>query len=545
MVSLARIYHTTVHLKPIQIYGRALFKIGRPRPRLDDVPSLRKTRGNFAPPIARNQSLFGPNSFRFLSKDGEVRSPSDWNGPNQEKLWLYNLHYFDDLTAVNATARAAWHRNLVDRWIAENPVTSGNGWEPYPVSLRIVNWIKWAFVGSQLKEFWIASLAIQSRWLEQQIEWHLLGNHLIANAKALIFSGLFFEGTEADRWLDKGVSILRTQVAEQILADGGHFELSPMYHAIILEDILDLINIDSIFPGMLTTEFVGTLRDIAQKMRAWLAVMTHPDGGLSFFNDAAFKIAPSASQLEEYAARLEIKPLAVHHSHTTFLETSGYVQIEKDEAVTLVDIAAIGPDYLPGHAHADTLSFEFSLDNTRFVVNGGTSCYGNGSQRQRERGTSAHSTVEIDGKNSSDVWAGFRVGRRARIVERSISEVPIVSVQACHNGYAHLPKHPLHYREWTFPERRLNIKDKVTDGKGRAVARFHIGPDVEVVMDQSSEAGPSSGTLRAGGRDIKWRTSLPAVIERSAWHPEFGVEIPIKCITVPFVDNQLDTEFMW
>ena len=39
-------------------------------------------------------------------------------------------------------------------------------------------------------------------------------------------------------------------------------------------------------------------------MRAWLAAMTHPDGGPSFFNDAAFGIAASRADLEAYAARL-------------------------------------------------------------------------------------------------------------------------------------------------------------------------------------------------------------------------------------------------
>ena len=38
-------------------------------------------------------------------------------------------------------------------------------------------------------------------------------------------------------------SILKKELSEQILPDGGHYELSPMYHSIILEDILDLHNI--------------------------------------------------------------------------------------------------------------------------------------------------------------------------------------------------------------------------------------------------------------------------------------------------------------
>ena len=52
-----------------------------------------------------------------------------------------------------------------------------------------------------------------------------------------------FDGPEGARWLTKGLGILARQIPEQILADGGHFERSTMYHALALEDILDLINV--------------------------------------------------------------------------------------------------------------------------------------------------------------------------------------------------------------------------------------------------------------------------------------------------------------
>src|SRR5690606_31907456 len=109
------------------------------------------------------------------------------------------------------------------------------GWEPYPLSLRIVNWIKWAMSGSTLSPTMEQSLAIQVRWLTGRLEYHLLGNHLFANAKALVMAGLFFKGPEADAWLAKGLSILEREVPQQLLPDGGHFERSTMYHALALE----------------------------------------------------------------------------------------------------------------------------------------------------------------------------------------------------------------------------------------------------------------------------------------------------------------------
>ena len=163
------------------------------------------------------------------------------NDTAKPKLWLYNLHYFDGLAASADDEHRALQRRLVARWIAENPPGHGNGWEPYPISLRLVNWIKWSLSGEALDRAWLASLAVQARWLARHIEWHLLGNHLLANAKALLFAGLFFDGPEAWRWFEQGLSIYEREIPRQILADGGHFELSPMYHAIILEDFLDVL----------------------------------------------------------------------------------------------------------------------------------------------------------------------------------------------------------------------------------------------------------------------------------------------------------------
>ena len=186
--------------------------------------------------------MSGPETFRFLNEERSVTTAADWDRPDVPMLWRYNLHYFDDLAAERALERADWHSTLVDHWLRDNPAPRGTGWDPYPTSLRIVNWIKAAIGGWPLSEATLASLVQQTHWLSRRIEWHLLGNHLIANAKALLYAGLFFDSPETDRHLATAQRILRTQLAEQCLADGGHFERSPMYHAIILEDVLDMIN---------------------------------------------------------------------------------------------------------------------------------------------------------------------------------------------------------------------------------------------------------------------------------------------------------------
>ena len=78
-----------------------------------------------------------------------------------------------------------------------------------------------------------------------------------------------------------------------------------MYHAIILEDLLDVLNAARTY-GRTGKGAITTLPEITTRMRSWLKAMTHPDSGISFFNDAAFGIAASCAELEGYAGRLEL-----------------------------------------------------------------------------------------------------------------------------------------------------------------------------------------------------------------------------------------------
>ena len=295
---VTRYWHTLRHLRLVQFYGRIWFRYWRPRPDLRPAPELSASRGPWQLPAMRLPSMTGPRSFIFLNEPGDLHEIG-WDGSQREKLWRYNQHYFDDLNAIDAPSRQAWHEALVDDWIANNPPGQGNGWEPFPLSLRVVNWIKWLLIGATLSQSVLYSLAVQARWLAGRLEIHLLGNHLFANAKALVFSGLFFQGNEADAWLEKGLRILAREVPEQILPDGGHFERSTMYHALALEDMLDLINVATCCSSRLSSTQHLQIYDWKKRafaMHTWLKAMCHPDGDISLFNDAAFNIGAESNR---------------------------------------------------------------------------------------------------------------------------------------------------------------------------------------------------------------------------------------------------------
>lgn len=483
--------------------------------------------------------MTGPQAMHFLGVERELVVAGDWNRADWPKLWLYNAHYFDDLVADDAPVREEWHRGLIHRWLDENPIAQGNGWEPYPASLRIVNWIKWTLGGNVLDSGAVRSLAVQARYLRRRLEIHLLGNHLWANAKALVFAGVFFKGDEAAGWLRKGAVLVERELAEQFLPDGGHFERSPMYHSILLEDVLDLVQLDRVYPGVLPAPLVARLREGAGAMLRWLRVMTHPDGDIALFNDAAFGIAPPLAGLEAYADALGVAYDTAPLAALEVLAESGYVRMTAGAAVLVADVGPVGPDYLPGHAHADTLSFELSLHGRRVLVNGGTSTYEAGPLRLRQRGTAMHNTVQVDGADSSEVWGSFRVARRARPMAVCwADEGGALVLEAAHDGYRRLPGCVVHSRRWELSAGGLAVVDALSGRLGDAVARFRFAPGFEATGE---------GLVAAtDGIHLAWRSdAATTAVVLDAWYPRFGEEHPCRVLECRIGGGCMSTQFSW
>jgi len=543
--SLSRYFHTLRYLKLQQIYRRVWFRVSKPLIDGSPAPAIRNQFVAFHSPARRRASLLDADTFSFLNQSGAL-SALGWvsvgKADSVSKLWRYNQHYFDDLNAVSAVERSEWHLALLQRWVVENLPGAGVGWDPYPTSLRIVNWVKWQSAGNVLPDACVQSLAVQARWLTQRIEWHILGNHLFANAKALIFAGVFFSGGEADRWLREGLKIVANQLPEQALADGGNFERSPMYHAIFLEDLLDLLNLAQAFPETVPETHVAHWREAAQRMLYWLQGMIHPDGEIAFFNDAAIGIAPSPAKLNSYAARLGLCAESIR-ARNTHLSDSGYIRLSSRHAFALIDVAPVGPDYLPGHAHADTLSFELSLFGQRVFVNGGTSQYGTGEVRELERSTAAHNTVVINGENSSEVWDGFRVARRAYPRDLVIKETTkLVSVSCAHDGYRRLSGKPIHRRTWEFSDSALTITDQINGGFESAVAYFHLHPDIGISAnsDGSWLLQLPKGQIITVTIEMGNSQKLP-----SFFAPEFGNRIETQCLLVALTTEGSRVTINW
>ncbi len=483
---MVRLYFETGrHLRWRQVW--AWWGFGWDGVRLDRPGGLsyRVRSGDWVEGYLRPASMLPGGEVWLLNQGATI---GDWNSPERSRLWNYHLHYFED-----PRVEPEW----IERWIAENPVGVGAGWEPYPLSRRVVNWIRWSGRSAQAWRPVLAdSLAMQARALARRIEYRLLANHLFVNAKALIYAGTYFEGPEAAGWLKTGLAILDREVREQILSDGGHIERSPMYHALILEDLLDLESLRQAYPGVWAPRPAWT--EAAGRMLGWLRMMTHPDGEIAFFQDACFGVAGSYAELLGYAERLGVGgPGGPPHKN------SGYWRLEVGELVVLFDGEGPGPDYQPGHAHAGTLSVEVSWRGERVIVNSGTSSYEMGAVRAFERSTEAHATVRVDGRDSSEMWSAFRVARRARVSGFQSGEG---WVEATHDGYSPVR----HRRRVTAAANELVIEDELTGGQ-LLEWFFPLHPAVELRGLELWRAGWRIGSVvppegvRVMGEAAEWR----------------------------------------
>jgi hypothetical protein len=426
---------------------------------------------NFDNWIPAYSSYFGHNSFQFLNYHHTFSEKIDWDISLYGKLWTYNLNYFDYLNQENSNLYSSDFKDKLQFYAKELPnLKSAN--EPFPTSLRIINWIKYFTKNKIYDKFLNESLYNQCHILKNKIEYHLMGNHLLENGFALTLGGIYFQDIKLYKI---GKKILSIEFNEQILKDGAHFELSPMYHSIMLSRLLDIISIFKSNIAILNNsfsnqdEFLLFLSQKASLMISWIENMVFKNDQYPHFNDSTFDIAFLPTQLVSFAKDLGIG------INTTSLSDSGYRRLQNKNFDLIIKAGKVGPDYIPGHAHADSLSFECHVNGKPYLVDPGITTYDKNDKRQKERSTKNHNTITIENKNSSDVWGGFRVGKRA---VSTISSYTSKSIDAFHNGYG-----VRHSRSITVEDNSTQITDTVKKTKAEANFHFHPALNVEIQND--------------------------------------------------------------
>lgn len=421
------------------------------------------------------------NEFTFINIKNKVDLSGAWNNKDLQHLWRYNLHYFEYLYVLafkyleedKSEKYYSKFKIFIENWVENNPVGIGDGWHPYTISLRVTNWISVYKIFSDRitkdKNFDKAikeSLYIQYKYLQSILEKDVLGNHYFENIKALIICSTFFKDIKT---VEKFKRELINQLKEQVLKDGMHFELSPMYHKIILEDLIKITY------WLKEHSIYNNLVDYIQKMIDVTYSMEDNFGKTPAFNDSADGIS------KDYKCLLEVskKYFNINPNYKDSFKESGFFIVEDKWKKLIFDAGDICPSYLPAHGHCDALSFELSIGGRPMIVNSGTYMYQNGEWRNHFRSTSAHNSVGISKKEQSQFWGSFRVAKRIKNIR---------SKQFKHNninfcGGAYITYSGDEHKRYlgSIDENKLVVIDYVKSNSAKIYESYlHFIPGVEV-----------------------------------------------------------------
>ena len=348
------------------------------------------------------------NNFKLLNQSAHV-DLNKWYNHEMSHLWNFNLHYFeyavplaDKFIKTGDFRYLDKFRELINTWISM-PKT-GDGWHPYTSSLRIINWlICMDILGDSLdkdfRKLMYKSIYEQYIFITKNFELHILGNHYFDNLKTAVICAVLFNDSKN---LNKYLKLLKKEIKEEILPDGMHFELSFMYHKIIMESLIRTLNVLRQL-GESENKAVKDFIRFSEKILAKMAdALYYAENGIDrtpLFNDSGDNVAKTKDSLFIVCRDMfRIIPQKVD-----CLNYSGYYRLEDGSKTLLIDCGQAGSSYIPGHSQCDALSFELFCGGMPVFVNSGTGLY-QGVERQYFRSTKAHNPVVINGREQSDCW---------------------------------------------------------------------------------------------------------------------------------------------
>jgi hypothetical protein len=304
-------------------------------------------------------------------------------------------------------------------------------------------------------------------------------NHLIGEAAAMEIAGRSWPFLpHAKRLASRGTTIIDREFPRQVTPDGFCVELSPAY---LLEDvewslcvaavrrqysqnfpaiwsqrwravaqfIMALTNGQSDLPAIADSDDANILfRPVPLKTSDWISLLSLAgnervvEQSLSTTCRVAawlWKLPPriSDSRNEVSVPVPRAKKITEQKAHI-FLP-SGIIVLRGPMSRLIADFGPHGFPPLHAHAHADSLSVVVYGGDEPILVDPGTYCY-HGQKKWRNwfRSTRAHNTMEINGKNQSEIRGAFLWGKVATTRLESWSFGPRSVCQASHDGYSPL-----------------------------------------------------------------------------------------------------------
>lgn len=429
---------------------------------------------------------------------------------------LFGFTWLRHLRAADRGEGAAAAREFVLTFLRDRTRYSAEALDVATTARRLLSLLAQAPLildGADRSQYlvFVRALAWHARYLLAMIPRARDGMPRLLAALAATQAGLCLENSSA---LHRSASRrLSRELERQVLKDGGHISRNPQS---VLDLLLDLLPLRQSYAARgvgASAELVGAI----DRMMPMMRFFRHADGTLATFNGMGYTQSHLVATLRTYDD-VRGKPIrqALH---------SGYQRIEARDTVLIMDTGAPPPPAFSAEAHAGALSFEFSTDNNRVVVNCGAPGPGRDDWRQLARVTAAHSTA-VAGDLSSAVFGpdegiAARLGRpildgpRHVVVDR-VEHDEATTIRARHDGYA-ATIGLIHERDLSLTTDGLAVfgTDRFFDRQGAAfrgpaklVLRFHLHPGVTAEASEAANVVhlrlPTGRywTFSAGGQPI-------------------------------------------
>jgi hypothetical protein len=494
--------------------------------------------------------------------------------------WELNRHqHFVTLAkAYWLTGNEAFVREILAEWTSwhhQNPYPIGINWaSSLEVAFRGLSWVwtyfllqECALFTTELRGQWQAALSLHGRHLETYLSTYFSPNtHLLGEALAMFSLGILFPGWQsAARWRRRGWEILEREAAKQVREDGFYFEQSTYYHVYALDTFLHARILAALNGISVSPEFEKNLERMLNALlllgRAGIPLSIGDDDGGRLFdprrNRAEHMMDPLAtgavlyrrgdwkfsadSPREETLWLLGLKGLAEFDSlpateptgATTALVDSGiYLMAEESSGQQLqIDAGPMGAGS-GGHGHADAMSIGLVREGRHLLLDPGTFEYvGDTDERARLRGTGAHNTLRVDGRDQAEATGPFSWENLPHVtVEQWITGGQFNLFRGSHDGYCRLPS-PVTHRRWVFHGKGLFwlVRD-VAEGHGshQLELAWHLGPTLLPATSQQplfSDGRDSLALLTA--KACGWSES----VTREYWSPVYGKEERATVVT--------------
>jgi len=453
--------------------------------------------------------------------------------------YVWEPNRFQHLSALAFAANAEEHVDYMvrslDSWLEGNPYLSGVNWTSIlELAERLVSW---ALLYPRIADRVASDQDFRRRWLDS-IYLHLsrvsrklslyssANNHLIGELVGLFVGASCFNfWPECSAWRDRAHKLLEREIRLQVGEDGVNREQAISYHLFTMELFLLAFAI-----GRATgTPFSEGYAQRLCGMAGFLDSVATSGGDLPWYGDSddarGFVLAEDESALEvvmQLAGLLFGQPQWLRFCPTSTaaaralvpdllgkLNQAAYAQVSPRElfpdaglacvrthdgnARILMDFGPLGFGSTAAHGHADALSIWLSLDDEYFLVDAGTYAYHSHPEwRTFFRGTEAHNTARVDGRNQSEMkgrflWSAKANARLLRFDKTSEQ----VTIEAEHDGYLRLTDPLIHARGVTFDRATGNVSVEDTfrcTGPHEIELLFHMHEEADVLAVRDGEA---------------------------------------------------------